>query len=208
MDTVTLSCDVVNYHEGMVTRADGAAATREALLHAAGDLLNAGGPAAVTLRAVGARAGVSRGAPYGHFPDKEHLLAQLAVDGWQQLARELDEIPAGDESSVDKLEAALIALLELAATKPHLYALMWSPPVGDPAPIIAAAGRSQDAFLSLVGDVVGREDARRYGALLMSSTHGIASMDLSGHLSKEKWNTSARALVAMLVDALPRRPRS
>jgi hypothetical protein len=54
------------------------------------------------------------------------------------------------------------------------------------------------------GDVVGREDARRYGALLMSSTHGIASMDLSGHLSKEKWNTNARTLVALLADALPR----
>lgn len=191
----------------MVTRADGAAATREALLRAAGDLLDAGGPAAVTLREVGGRAGVSRGAPYGHFPDKEHLLAQLAVDGWRDFARVLDEIPGAGGTPTEKVEAALLALLHLAATKPHLYALMWTPPVVDPAPIIEAAGRSQDAFLALVGDVVGREDARRYGALLMSSTHGIAGMDLSGHLSKEKWSTDARTLVAMLVESLPRDPR-
>ncbi len=187
----------------MTNRADSAAATRVALLRAAGDLLDAGGPAAVTLRAVGAQAGVSRGAPYGHFPDKEHLLAQLVVDGWLELAQVLDRIRNGGESADAKLEAALIALLDVAARKPHLYALMWSAPTGDPSQIVEAAGRSQDVFLGLVGDIVGREDARRYGALLMSSAHGIASMELSGHLSKQKWNTTPRALVAMLVQALP-----
>ncbi len=37
---------------------------------AAADLLEEGGPDAVTLRAVGARAGVSRSAPYRHFTGK------------------------------------------------------------------------------------------------------------------------------------------
>ena len=43
-------------------RIDSAAATRRALLDDAAELLDSGGPAAVTLREVGARAGVSLGA--------------------------------------------------------------------------------------------------------------------------------------------------
>ncbi len=44
----------------MATRTEAAAATRRALVRAASELLDEGGPDAVTLRAVGARAGVSR----------------------------------------------------------------------------------------------------------------------------------------------------
>ncbi|MGO4594930.1 TetR/AcrR family transcriptional regulator [Leifsonia sp. 2TAF2] len=187
----------------MVTRADSAAATRDALLRAAADLLDAGGPSAVTLRAVSARAGVSRGAPYGHFPDKEHLLTQLVVDGWTRVAETLTAVHDGPGSSTAKLEAALVALLDVARTQPHLYALMWGTPASDPAPVLEAAGWSQDIFLTIVADVVGGEDARRFGALLMSSAHGIASVDLSGHLSQTKWNTSPHALIAMLVQSMP-----
>lgn len=187
----------------MGTRADSAAATRAALLRAAGDLLDTGGPSAVTLRHVGTRAGVSRGAPYGHFPDKDHLLSQLVVDGWSRLADTLAAIQGSLSSSSARLEAALMALLELARTQPHLYALMWVAPAGDPQPMLDAAGRSQDIFLDIVAEVVGREEARKFGALLMSSAHGIASMALSGHLSAPKWNTSPRELIGMLVHSMP-----
>ena len=57
--------------------------TRDALVAAAAQLLDEGGPEAVTLREVGHRAGVSHNAPYKHFADKEALLAAVA-------ARELD----------------------------------------------------------------------------------------------------------------------
>ncbi|HEX7170798.1 MAG TPA: helix-turn-helix domain-containing protein, partial [Rubrobacter sp.] len=52
--------------------------TRSALLGAAAGLLEGRGIEAVTLRAVGERAGVSRQAPYKHFADKEALLSVLA----------------------------------------------------------------------------------------------------------------------------------
>ena len=44
----------------MTSRLESAAKTRRALLDAAAELLDAGGPEAVTLREVGSRAGVSR----------------------------------------------------------------------------------------------------------------------------------------------------
>ncbi len=187
----------------MVTRAQSAAATRDALLRAASELLSAGGPDAVTLRAVGARAGVSRGAPYGHFQDKEHLLTQLAIDAWNEVAEELERLQADPRvSPAARVERALLTLIGVGRKQPHLYALMFGAPSGDPAAALRAVGRSQAEFLEIVAGVVGRKDARRYGALLLSGAHGIAGMELSGHLAKEKWSITGDELVSMLVDSV------
>ncbi|MGW4519775.1 TetR/AcrR family transcriptional regulator [Amycolatopsis sp. NPDC004378] len=184
----------------MVTRAETAAATREALVRAASELLDEGGPGAVTLRAVGARAGVSRGAPYGHFEDKAHLLTELAVNAWNALADEVGDLRAATPSA--RLERALLALIAVGRRQPHLYALMFSTPVaGDPV-AAEAASRVESVYLALVADLVGERDARRYGALLMSSAHGIAGLELSGHLAKEKWEVDGDELVRTLVAAI------
>ncbi|HEY0215638.1 MAG TPA: TetR/AcrR family transcriptional regulator [Cellulomonas sp.] len=189
----------------MVSRAERAAATRDALLRAAGELLDSGGPDAVTLREVGARAGVSRGAPYGHFVDKDHLLTQLAIDAWTELAERLEQVRASPRiAPAGKLEQALRELLAVSRTRPHLYALMWTTPAGDPTGTVLAAGRSQDVFLQIVAGVVGAAAARAHGALLMSSAHGIAGMEASGHLSKDTWRATGDELVAMLVASIGR----
>src|ERR1700722_1023707 len=116
----------------MKSRADSAAATRRALLDDAAALLDTGGPDAVTLRAVGARAGVSRGAPYRHFANKESLLTAVAAEGWERfgdhvhvLQTDLRLLP------IDKLRAALIGLITVSRQQPYLYKLMFSTPAGD-----------------------------------------------------------------------------
>lgn len=186
----------------VVTRTEAAAATRHALVRAATELLDEGGPDAVTLRAVGARAGVSRGAPYGHFENKEHLLARLAIDTWDSLADEVTRLRGDHDSTPDaRLERAVLTLVEVGRRQPHRYALMFSTPAGDQE-AAGSAGRLENEFLALVADVVGEPDALRYGALLMSSAHGIAGMELSGHLAKEKWQVSGEQLVRMLIDAI------
>lgn len=186
----------------MSTRSESAAATRRALTHAAGELLDEGGPDAVTLRAVGARAGVSRGAPYGHFTDKDHLLTQLAIDAWSSLADRLEIIRDDALGPESKLQRALLALVAIGRDQPYRYEVMFRAPSGDPEAALRAVGRSQEVFLAIVAGVVGPEDARRYGALLLSSAHGIAGMELSGHLAKEKWSVTGDELVAMLVDSV------
>ena len=186
----------------MVTRTEAAAATRRALVRAASELLDEGGPGAVTLRAVGARAGVSRGAPYGHFENKEHLLRKLAVDAWNSLADEVERLWADPDATPGaRLERALMTLIEVGRRQPHLYALMFATPADGPE-AAGAAGRVQDQFLAIIADVVGEPDARRYGALLMSSAHGIAGLELSGHLAEEKWGVGWEQLVRMQVDAI------
>ncbi|GAA1955343.1 TetR/AcrR family transcriptional regulator [Amycolatopsis minnesotensis] len=168
-------------------------------MRAASDLLDEGGPDAVTLRAVGARAGVSRGAPYGHFEHKAHLLTELAINAWNSLADTVEQLR--DATPGARLESALLALIGVGRRQPHLYALMFDTPVDDPE-AAAAASRVENQFLVIVADLVGESDARRYGALLMSSAHGIAGLELSGHLAKEKWQVDGDQLVHMLVDAI------
>ena len=186
----------------MVTRTEAAAATRRALVHAASELLDEGGPESVTLRAVGARAGVSRGAPYGHFDNKEGLLAELAIDAWNTVADGAEQLRADDRAGPRaRLESALLMLIGVARRQPHLYSLMFSTPASSPE-AVAASGRLQNQFLAIVADLVGPGDAPRYGALLMSSAHGIAGLELSGHLAKDAWTVDGDELVGMLVGAI------
>ena len=42
------------------------------------------------------------------------------------------------------------------------------------------ASRAQEEFLSIVAGVVGEADARHCGALLFSSAHGVAELEISG----------------------------
>lgn len=188
----------------MTTRAESAAATRRSLLEAAGILLDRGGVEAVTLREVGARSGVSRSAAYRHFADKESLLGVLATNALNELADALEEFVAGDDPPAAALRTALLSLIGIGRDRPHLYRLMFSMPKGDPIAAAQAGQRAQSLFLDLVGRITGADRARRYGALLLASAHGIAGLDLSGHMDLDKWHTDADELVDTMIALLPR----
>lgn len=188
----------------MVTRSETAAATRRALLDAAGALLDTGGPDAVTLREVGARVGVSRSAPYRHFADKEQLLTVIATEAWDHIGAALQVLATGcDAAPTQSLHRALLALVTIGRTRPHLYRLMFTTPTADPTAAVRAAERTHDLFLEIVAAVVGPQQARQYGALLLTSAHGITGLELSGHLVWDKWQTTAEDLVDLLIGLLP-----
>jgi AcrR family transcriptional regulator len=199
--------------DGMATRADSAAATRRALLDAAAQLLDLGGPEAVTLREVGARAGVTRGAPYRHFANKDSLLTAIATESWERIGEQVHAVRTDPAlSASEKLRGALRALIGVGRDQPHLYQMLfrswsrrtpartWNPCApADRALADRAARRFQDEFLAIVAALVGEPDARHYGALLLTSAHGIAGMEVSGHLGTDMWHTTADDLVDTLV---------
>jgi hypothetical protein len=102
------------------------------------------------------------------------------------------------------LRSALLSLVTLGRTRPHLYRLMFTTPAGDPAAAVRAAERAQDLFLDIVGRITGPRRARRYGALVLTSAHGITGLDLSGHMDLDKWHTSAEELIDTLISVLPK----
>ena len=187
----------------VATRSETAAATRQSLLEAAAELLDAGGPEAVTLREVGARTGVSRSAPYRHFADKDTLLTVLATNAVTQLGDTLEGLANSDDPPERALRAALLSLITIGRTQPHLYRLMFTTPTGDPTAAVQAADRTWELFIDIVGRVVGPEQARHYGALLLTNAHGIASFESSGHLVWDKWHITAEELIDTIVGLLP-----
>jgi AcrR family transcriptional regulator len=187
----------------VVTRSEAAAMTRQSLLDAAGALLDTGGPDAVTLREVGALAGVSRSAPYRHFANKETLLTAVATNAMNELGDTLERLAAGDDPPETSLRAALLSLLAIGRTRPHVYRLMFTTPAGDPTIAAQAAERTQDLFLDLVGRIVGRQRARHYGALLLTTAHGATSFESSGHFVWDKWQTNAEQLIDTVIALLP-----
>lgn len=193
----------------MVSRTESAAATRRALLDAAADLLDSGGTDAVTLRAVGARAGVTRGAPYGHFPDKDSLLTTIAAEALDRLADQVEAVRTDQEvPAADTLHRGLSALMTIGRRQPHLYRLMFTAPAGDPVAVdaaVRAADRAMDEFLAIVGGLVGEPHTRRFAALLLTSAHGITDMEVNGHLSADKWHVTAEELVSTLVSMVEKR---
>jgi AcrR family transcriptional regulator len=201
---LTLSTQVPAYALRVTTRSESAAATRRSLLEAAGVLLDLGGVEAVTLREVGARSGVSRSAAYRHFADKEALLTVLATNALSELGDALEVLAASGDSPEKSLRSALLSLITIGRTRPHLYRLMFTTPTGDPAAAIQAAERTQDLFLDIVGRITGPRRASRYGALLLTSAHGITGLDLSGHLDLDKWHTNAEELVDTIISLLPK----
>jgi AcrR family transcriptional regulator len=95
---------------------------RRALVDAARRLLEAEGPAAMSLRAVAREAGVSPAAPYHHFKDKGELMAAVASEGWVVLSATMFE--AVTRSPDDRL-APLLAYVSFAHTRPALYRIMY-----------------------------------------------------------------------------------
>ncbi|MCY0949646.1 TetR-like C-terminal domain-containing protein [Streptomyces sp. H27-S2] len=119
------------------------------------------------------------------------------------------------------LLGALRVLVGVGRDQPHLYQMLFrrrghrpedlgegldrvrqqlcGPGVDPAADRMRAAGRFQGEFLAIVADLVGERNARHYGALLLTSTHGITDMELSGHLGAEGLNASAEELLDTLV---------
>lgn len=52
---------------------------------------------------------------------------------------------------------------------------------------------------------MGPQGAQHYGALLLTNVHGIASLESSGHLVWDKWQTTAEQLIDTVVSLLPDR---
>jgi AcrR family transcriptional regulator len=177
--------------------------TRDALIEAAADLLEEGGVAAVTLREVGRRAGVSHNAPYKHFADKQDLLAAVAARDLRQRAaasrRARSKRPAGEA-----VRAMLHGFVRNSLAHPALFRLTYGPwTVGSPE-LAEAANAARASFVEAVaqaqvdGDLPGG-DPERLTALLLALAHGAVELAAAGHLAR---SGKGRASPADLVDDL------
>jgi AcrR family transcriptional regulator len=96
---------------------------RRALLEAAVETIAETGPAAVSLRDLARRTGVSHAAPAHHFGDKAGLLSAVAADGFRCLAATLRE---AHQASGSFLEVG-VAYVRFAVTHRAQFEVMFRP---------------------------------------------------------------------------------
>jgi AcrR family transcriptional regulator len=154
---------------------------RRALLAAAAAAITESGPAAVSLRDLARRAGVSHAAPAHHFGDKAGLLAALATEGYDRLADALD---AARIRTGSILEIG-VAYVTFAVDNRAHFDVMFRPdlyPEGDP-DLTAAQDRATAALAAAVAtlpaETVKPEEAQTAGLSAWSIVHGFATLWLS-----------------------------
>src|SRR5262245_30606737 len=94
--------------------------TREALLNAAGAVLQAEGATAVTVRRVAQEVGTTTRAVYSLFGDKNGLMKALYHEAAETMRRHHEAVPEGDDPVADIVELAL-AYRAAALEQPDLY---------------------------------------------------------------------------------------
>jgi AcrR family transcriptional regulator len=158
----------------------------KALVEAAQTVLVRDGPAAVTVRAVAAEAGVAPMGVYNHLGGKDGLVAAILVHGFDGLTA---AISAGDEvDPVQRLRACGQRYREFALTNPQHYAVMFEAalPMETESPQVTEHATA--AFMALVDKV---EYGMAHGAIrpgdavdtaqqIWSTVHGAVALELKG----------------------------
>jgi len=162
---------------------------RNQLLAASIDLLAAGGVDALTLREAARRAGVSHGAPYRHFADREALLDAIAAEGFTRMAAVMRQAVdrAGDDPAAQLLALGR-AYVRFALDNPAQLQVLFrgTKAERDAVPAVAAAGLA--AFEVPLGVVrSGQErglvvagDAEQQAQVAWALVHGIATLVTGG----------------------------
>src|ERR1700745_511080 len=100
---------------------------KEALLRAALELIAKKGPAGFTFAQAARWAGVSPAAPYRPFPDRDELLANLALGGFERFAIVLEQAwDDGRPQPFAALDRLGKAYLEFARAEPAFYSAMFA----------------------------------------------------------------------------------
>lgn len=124
-----------NYHHGNL---------REELMHAAITTIRQQGVEKLSLRALARDIGVSQTAPYRHFVDKNHLLAEVATLALQELATVFLAAITPSQSAAINIQHASELYLRYALDNPEKYRLMFGPIIADRQnyPQLVSAGRA------------------------------------------------------------------
>jgi AcrR family transcriptional regulator len=184
----------------------GRGGTRGALIRAAAGLLEERGMAAVTLRSVGERAGVSRQAPYRHFADKEELLSVVAAGYFERVGEEMAGAAEAAGGPLGRLDAMVAAYVGFALENPARCRLMFGPEVkGSPYPAVHEAARAvHERFVRTVAEsqeagLLPGGDSVELAALVYATAHGAVDLALSGHGEDTKRLGDPLALIRLLL---------
>ena len=150
---------------------------RPALLRAAVEAIGQTGPAAMSMREVARRAGVSHAAAAYHFGDKAGLLTAIAAQGYRMLTGKLRDARDADRGFLE----VGVAYVRFAVTHRAHFEVMYRPELYRPDDPEVCQARAAAAVFLYGTD---RPDAAQLaaGAAAWSLVHGLATLWLNGNL--------------------------
>lgn len=185
------------YHHGDLPRS---------MVDAAVRLIQDDGIAALTLRGVGARLGVSRTALYRHFTDKDALLAAVAAEGFRMLREALQRAWDAAPHGPRRMDGMGLAYVRFAVGHPSHYRVMFGADLSK-ARVVDESGASVDAFQVLVDAIAAqqrdgftrRDDPQALALYIWAVVHGVAMLAIDGRLPE---TFGVEALAALANDRL------
>ncbi|MEQ8281477.1 MAG: TetR family transcriptional regulator [Parvibaculum sp.] len=182
---------------------------RKAILAAARRVCDAGGPEALTIRAVAAQADYAPGAVYSYFAGIDELAIALTAEELGHLARRMREAAEKASSPAEALTAAAHeALAAIAGNAPHvrLAGRLMSAGTLDPELDRAVTGRVIAVLEALGGPLraaTGLEGAAAHREILCLAAFLIGLRVLEGAGRLEALGFAAEDLLAHRLAALP-----
>jgi AcrR family transcriptional regulator len=146
------------------------------------ELLEEDGATALSLRAVARRAGVSPGAPYRHYADRNALISAVAAVGYRELGAHLAAAHPSP-STPDDLAAVAIAYVHFALARPALFRVMFSEPCDrDSSERVAATAAISEYVGAIVRQSFPGADVEAMSTAVWALVHGLAFLHLDGKL--------------------------
>jgi AcrR family transcriptional regulator len=163
-----------------------------ALVVAAMKVVETEGSDALSLRDLAASLGVSRAAPYRHFPDRDALLAAVAAQGFEALADIYVAARARSGPGTTRLRWGMRDYMGFAWSRPGLHRLMFESDLLRRRPIppalVGPYRRTYDALWALLQQAwpdAERSWLRRKRVTLLSTIVGFLVLDEAGRFSAD-----------------------
>lgn len=153
---------------------------RRALVEAALGTIEEVGPAAMSVREVARRAGVTHPAALYHFGDKAGLLTAVAVEGYRLLGEALRQ---AYQATGSFLEVG-VAYVRFAVDRRAYFEVMYRPELYDPEDMDVLQARSA-AALVLYGTGTPDLEQLAEGVAAWALVHGIATLWINGNLPRQ-----------------------
>jgi AcrR family transcriptional regulator len=150
---------------------------RRALLEATVEVIDEVGPAAVSVREVARRAGVTHAAATYHFGDKAGLLTAVAAEGYRMLGAALEDAQRRTRSFLE----VGVAYVRFAVEHRAHFEVMYRPELYDPDAPEVRDGRATTANL-LYGTRHASADQLAAGVAAWALVHGVATLWLNDNL--------------------------
>jgi AcrR family transcriptional regulator len=159
---------------------------RATLLDAARTLLEADGPAALTVRRIAAEAGMSTMNVYSRFGGKDGVVDELYCEGFRRL-REYVAKHSKTDDPIENFRAPGIAYRDFAHENRTFYSVMFLRPIPGYFPSAAARRVALDGFDELVTRIrelidageIGETDPYNVAASHWATCHGHVGLEIS-----------------------------